>query len=89
MKIVKRDSDKKTKFYNRGDPYLDRRSGEDRRAVHSLEYFQKGYFCRRSGLERRNNYERRAGCIRVSEWSSVCLVPEDKDSDDEYLIMKS
>ena len=54
------------------DPYLDRRSGEDRRMVYSLDYFLKGNPDRRSGLERRMNYERRRGCVRINEWSSVC-----------------
>lgn len=54
------------------DPYLDRRSGEDRRMVYSLDYFLKGNPDRRSGLERRMKYERRKGCVRINEWSSVC-----------------
>jgi hypothetical protein len=54
------------------DPYLDRRSGEDRRNVYSLDYFLKGNRDRRSGMERRLNIERRTGCIRINEWSSIC-----------------
>jgi hypothetical protein len=32
---------------------------------------------KRSGKERRQRYERRKNFIRVSEWSSVCLVGMD------------
>ena len=59
------------------DPYVDRRSGEDRRQVYYAEYFNNGGLERRSGKERRRHYERRKDCIRVSEWSSIC--PADKD----------
>ena len=59
------------------DPYVDRRSGEDRRQVYYPDYFKKGGLERRSGKERRGQYERRKDCIRVSKWSSVC--PVDKD----------
>ena len=59
------------------DPYLDRRSGEDRRNVYSLDYFLKGNQDRRSGRERRLNIERRTGCIRINEWSSIC--PDDDE----------
>jgi len=54
------------------DPYVDRRSGEDRRQVYDTDYWQNGGLERRSGKERRRNYERRKGCTRVSKWSSVC-----------------
>ncbi len=54
------------------DPYIDRRSGEDRRQVYDADYFQNGGLERRSGKERRQHSERRKNCIRVSEWSSVC-----------------
>ena len=59
------------------DPYVDRRSGEDRRQVYDADYFQKGGLERRSGKERRRDYERRKDCIRVSEWSSICSVDKD------------
>ena len=58
------------------DPYLDRRSGEDRRRVYSLDYFFKGNLDRRNAPERRTNFERRIDCIRINEWSSIC---PDKD----------
>ena len=35
------------------DPYIDRRSGEDRRQVYNADYFQDGGLERRSGKERR------------------------------------
>ena len=59
------------------DPYLDRRSGDDRRQVYDADYFQNGGVERRSGKERRQQYERRKNCIRVSEWSSICSVDKD------------
>jgi hypothetical protein len=59
------------------DPYIDRRSGEDRRQVYDADYFQNDGLERRSGKERRQHYERRKNFIRVSEWSSVCLVDMD------------
>jgi hypothetical protein len=57
------------------DPFVDRRSGEDRRAGYDLDYFPDGGIERRSGRERRRRGERREHCIRVSDWSSVC--PDD------------
>ena len=59
------------------DPYLDRRSGEDRRQIYDSDYFQNGGLERRSSKERRQHDERRKDCIRVSEWSSIC--PDDTD----------
>jgi len=59
------------------DPYLDRRSGDDRRQVYDADYFQNGGKERRSGKERRQQYERRKNCIRVSEWSSICPIDTD------------
>ena len=59
------------------DPYVDRRSGEDRRQVYNADYFQNGGVERRSGQERRRHYERRKDCTRVSEWSSICSVDKD------------
>ena len=59
------------------DPYIDRRSGEDRRQVYDADYFQTGGKERRSGKERRQQYERRKNFIRVSKWSSICLVDAD------------
>ena len=55
------------------DPYIDRRSGEDRRQVYNADYFQNGGKERRSGKERRQQYERRKNFIRISKWSSICL----------------
>ena len=59
------------------DPYVDRRSGEDRRQVYDADYFQNGGLERRSGKERRKHDERRKDCTRVSEWSSICSVDKD------------
>ncbi|MFN2354271.1 MAG: hypothetical protein ABR512_07085 [Desulfopila sp.] len=70
----------------KGDPYLDRRSGEDRRKVHLLEYLLEGNPDRRSGRERRQNVERRQGCIRISEWSSACPDAEEMEHSGPYVI---
>ena len=65
--------DEKSKTNDRiGDPYFDRRSGEDRRHVYDVDYFQNGGVERRSGKSRRLQGERREDCTRVSKWSSVC-----------------
>ena len=55
-----------------GDPFLDRRSGEDRREAYDLDYFEQGGIERRKKGERRTKDERRDECIKVSDWSSVC-----------------
>ena len=54
------------------DPYIDRRSGEERRAVYDSDYFENGGVERRHARDRRQKGERRESCIRVSDWSSVC-----------------
>jgi hypothetical protein len=54
------------------DPFLDRRSGEDRREAYDLDYFRNGGTERREQGERRQPQERREDCIRVSDWSSIC-----------------
>jgi len=86
--------DDKLKPARAGDPYLDRRSGEDRRECYDSDYFADGGTERRSGKERRRQGERRDRCFRVSDWSSICpdeaprrnQTPEDKpqaDADDQ------
>jgi hypothetical protein len=55
-----------------GDPYVDRRSGEERRLAYDSDYFQNGGPERRKNDDRRHQGERRARFIRVSRWSSVC-----------------
>ena len=55
-----------------GDPYVDRRSGEERRLAYDSDYFQDGGHERRRRGDRRQEDERRESCIRVSRWSSVC-----------------
>ncbi len=57
------------------DPYVDRRSGDDRRGVYDSDYFGNGGRERRMAGDRRKQDERRESCIRVSKWSSVC--PDD------------
>ena len=61
----------------KADPYVDRRSGDDRRAVYDSDYFNTGGVERRLGFERRQQNERRDSCTRVSQWSSVC--PDESD----------
>jgi hypothetical protein len=59
------------------DPYMDRRSGEDRRQVYDSNYFAAGGKERRSYKERRQQKERRSDCIPTGEWTSVC--PDDDE----------
>ena len=56
----------------KADPYLDRRSGDDRRDIYNIDHFSEGGTERRSPDERREPEERRKDCIRVTKWSSVC-----------------
>jgi hypothetical protein len=59
-----------------GDPYIDRRSGEDRRQVYDADYWESEGIERRSANDRRQHDERRDRWVKVSKWSSVC--PGDK-----------
>ena len=72
-------SDEKRK----ADPYLDRRSGEDRRKTYDIDYFTGGGAERRTAGKRRSSKERRKDCVKVSQWSSVCprgsIKPTDKE----------
>ena len=52
---------------------IDRRSGEDKRKLYSLDYFTEGGEERRRGKERRQSGERRTGWARVYKWCSVFL----------------
>lgn len=63
------------------DPFQDRRSGDDRRIAYDLDYFPEGGLEKRSGRDRRQSEERRKSCIRVSNWSSVCLKGENRNDD--------
>ena len=69
--------EKISKDARKSDPYVDRRSGGDRRQVYDADYFQNGGVERRSGKERRQNSERRRDCTKISQWSSVCAVDKD------------
>ena len=71
------EEDKISKDARISDPYVDRRSGEDRRQIYDADYFQNGGLERRSGKERRQPHERRKDCTRVSEWSSIRSVDKD------------
>jgi hypothetical protein len=55
-----------------GDPFLDRRCGDDRREAYELGYFSHGGVERRRGVESRTKDERRDKHVRTSQWSSVC-----------------
>jgi hypothetical protein len=52
---------------------IDRRSGEDKRNLYSLDYFTDGGEERRRGKERRQSGERRSAWARVYKWCSVFL----------------
>lgn len=52
---------------------VDRRSGEDKRRLYSLDYFTDGGEERRRGRERRQSGERRSAWVRVYKWCSVFL----------------
>jgi len=54
------------------DPYVDRRSGEERRQVYDADYFENQGLERRIHSERRQPAERRDRCVQVTTWSSVC-----------------
>ena len=54
------------------DPYVDRRSGEERRQAYDSNYFENGGLDRRKNKDRRQGAERRSSYTRVSRWSSVC-----------------
>jgi hypothetical protein len=62
------------------DTYLDRRSGDDRREKHSLNYFDDGGLERRTHRERRESEERRAGYTRIGPWTSVGPIPDTDSS---------
>jgi hypothetical protein len=59
-----------------GDPFLDRRSGDDRRRGFDLGYFAQGGIERRKGIECRHKDERRDQYFRIDKWSSVCANPK-------------
>lgn len=62
-----------TKDKRTTDPYMDRRSGEDRREAYNIDYFAEGGLERREGKDRRKCKERREGCTQTSKWLSVCV----------------
>ena len=72
----------KPKEKRKRDPYLDRRSGEDRRQAYDIDYFAEGGIERRKGDHRRQPKERRKGCVKITKWSSVCAENKLKISDD-------
>ena len=63
------------------DPFLDRRSGDERREGYESGYFAKGGLRRRKSAERRQKGERRDQYVRIDKWSSICVNPK---SDSEY-----
>jgi len=55
---------------------VDRRSGEDRREVHDLDYLVNGGVERRTRPERRSHHsERRSDWIMIDRWYSIALGP--------------
>lgn len=60
-----------------GDPYMDRRSGQDRRQVYDSDYFEENGKERRSRKERRQKKDRRKDCVPTGKWTSVC--PDDDE----------
>ena len=62
-----------TKDRRIADPYVDRRSGEDRRQVYDADYWESGGIERRNAKDRRQQKDRRSSCVNVSQWSSVCI----------------
>ncbi|UCH20222.1 MAG: hypothetical protein JSU83_16920 [Deltaproteobacteria bacterium] len=59
-------------FFEKGrQSRWDRRSGEDRRKIYSLDYFIKGGKERRHKNERRHKGDRRSGWIRIDKWYSI------------------
>lgn len=56
----------------RSDPYMDRRSGDDRREVYDADYFEGGGKERRKKSARRKGKERRDDHVKTGKWTSVC-----------------
>ena len=52
---------------------IERRSGKDRRRIFNNAHFFFGRAPRKNMLEQRSQAERRAGWVRVNNWSSVYL----------------
>jgi hypothetical protein len=65
-------ADPPSKEKRKKDPFVDRRSGEDRREIYDLDYFEQGGPERRKKSERRKAHERRSQCREVGDWTSVC-----------------
>ncbi|MBC2711783.1 MAG: hypothetical protein HGJ94_12590 [Desulfosarcina sp.] len=66
-------NEKPAKDRRTADPYMDRRSGEDRREAYDIDYFTGGGTERRKRVDRRKREERRKDCTQISKWSSVCV----------------
>lgn len=75
--------DTTTEEKRKADPYLDRRSGEDRRNAYDLDHFTQGGIERRDEKDRRDEKERRNDCVKVTKWSSVCPKDKDKEADEQ------
>ena len=59
-------------MFKRTNSFIDRRSGNDRRERHNVDYFLNGGSeKRRSVKERRLGLERRVDWIMLSKWTSV------------------
>jgi hypothetical protein len=55
-----------------GDPYLDRRLGDDRRKINNLEFIEHGGIERRSWVESRQDGNHSVQSVNGSQWSNVC-----------------
>ena len=64
MKYIKYFKDKR-----KSDPFVDRRSGEDRCKVCDSAYWKRIGIERRSVNDKRQHKERRSSWVNVSEWS--------------------
>ena len=76
MPKIDQDDPLEDKKQRQHDTYLDRRSGDDRREKHSLNYFDEGGPERRTHRERRDIRERRTGYTRITPWTSVGPIPD-------------
>ena len=56
------------------DPYMDRRSGEDRRAVYDSDYFENDGVERRHGKDRRQKHPHRGNARRFDYRDRACLI---------------
>jgi len=66
------------------DPLRDRRSGNDRRKVHDLDFFKRGGIDRRSGVVSRQKEGHSAQSINVSQ--APAYLPKQDHQSNEWLM---